>query len=120
LETLLDTQLNRDNNELSVILCDLALVYLTHPDKNGKLADPVAMFHLSNGARLEHINTFADMSPHGMSTSYGMMVNYLYDMKDVESNHEAFVSNGQVMLSDALRVKIRKLKNRKIMERSSL
>jgi malonyl-CoA decarboxylase len=77
------------------------------------LADPVAMFHLSNGARLERINAFSDMSVHGVSTSYGVMVNYLYDMKDVESNHEAFVSNGKVMLSDALRARIRKLKNRK-------
>ena len=109
LETLLDKPLNSNDKEFSTILGDFALIYLTQPDENGKLTDPVAMFHLSNGARLERINTFADMSSHGISSSYGVMANYLYDLKDVEANHEAFVTRGIVKMSDALKSKVRKL-----------
>jgi malonyl-CoA decarboxylase len=47
------------------------------------------------------------MSSQGIASSYGVMVNYLYDLKDVETNHEAFVSQGKIMLSDALAKKIK-------------
>ena len=48
--------------------------------------DPVARFHLSNGARVERINWAADLSPKGMSQSFGLMVNYLYDLKSLDKN----------------------------------
>lgn len=99
---LLENNIDKDSCELATILNELALSYLTFPNKNGKLSDPVAMFHLSNGARLERLNPCADKSDHGISTSFGMMVNYLYDLKDVELNHEAFVTKGKVMMSDTL------------------
>lgn len=102
LDILLEKHFDKDNCELATILNELALSYLTFPNENGKLSDPVAMFHLSNGARLERLNPCADKSEHGISTSFGMMVNYLYDMNDVELNHEAFVSKGQIMMSDTL------------------
>lgn len=109
LKKLLDEHLDKDNIELGLLLNELALSYLTMPTQQGKLADPVAMFHLSNGARLERLNPFADMSEHGIATSYGMMVNYLYDMNDVESNHEAFVSKGSIVMSDSLTKELKKL-----------
>jgi malonyl-CoA decarboxylase len=48
--------------------------------------DPVARFHLSNGARVERINWAADLSPKGVSQSFGLMVNYLYDLKSLDKN----------------------------------
>lgn len=107
LQTLLQNSSALNNPALSPLLSELALCHLTTLDANGRLADPVATFHLSNGARLERINTHADMSAPGIASSYGVMVNYLYDLKDVETNHEAFVSQGKIMLSDALAKKLK-------------
>jgi CoA:oxalate CoA-transferase len=56
--------------------------------------DPVARFHLGNGARIERVNWLADMSKKGIAEAHGLMVNYLYDLSSVEANHEAF-ANGQ-------------------------
>jgi len=53
--------------------------------------DPVARFHLGNGARLERINWLGDSSPRGIQESFGIMVNYLYDRASIEDNHKAFV-----------------------------
>jgi malonyl-CoA decarboxylase len=53
--------------------------------------DPVARFHLGNGARLERINWLGDSSPRGIQESFGIMVNYLYDRDTIEDNHKAFV-----------------------------
>ena len=53
--------------------------------------DPVARFHLGNGARLERINWLGNTSGRGMRESYGVMVNYLYDPDAIEANHEVFV-----------------------------
>jgi len=80
----------------------LALAYLHLPDKRGGLTDPVAMFHLSNGARLERINVFADPSAERRKASFGVMVNYLYDPAEVEVNHERFAEQGEVVLSREL------------------
>jgi len=102
LQMLLQNSAALNNPALAPLLSELALCHLTTPDAKGRLADPVAMFHLSNGARLERINTHADMSAHGIASSYGVMVNYLYDLKDVETNHEAFVSHGKITMSDTL------------------
>lgn len=102
LKTLLQDYPAAPSTAMSTLLGELALLHLTTPAPNGKLPDPVAMFHLANGARLERINTQADMSARGIATSYGVMVNYLYDLNTVEINHEAFVNQGRIMLSDAL------------------
>ncbi len=64
--------------------------------------DPVARFHLGNGARLERINWLANLSPRGLRESFGVMVNYLYDPDTIEANHEAFVRQGQVARSAAV------------------
>lgn len=107
LAALLENPLDSHDDGLEPLLAELALGHLITPNENGKLADPVALFHLSNGARLERVNTGADRSSHGISTSCGVMVNYLYDLADVESNHEAFVTKGKIMMSDALRKQVR-------------
>jgi len=60
--------------------------------------DPVARFHLDNGARLERLNPLGDLSAKGARQSFGLMVNYLYDLQKIESHHEKFVQ-GEVAQS---------------------
>lgn len=62
-------------------------------------ADPVARFHLRNGARVERINWAGDTSPKGQSESYGVLVNYLYSGQDLVGNHEALTLDGLVTTS---------------------
>ncbi len=69
-----------------VSLCAQFLVHATHTP----LADPVARFHLDNGARLERVNFAADLSRKGVRESLGLMVNYLYEIDKVEARHEQF------------------------------
>ena len=71
--------------------------YLAREKRGGsKPLDPVARFHLGNGARLERVNWNADPSRNGLRQSFGLMVNYLYDLGDIEKNHEAFEAQGTV------------------------
>lgn len=63
---------------------------------SGRPVDPVARFHLGNGAVLERIDWLADTSPRGLGQSAGIMVNYLYDLASIEENHEAFAHRGEV------------------------
>ena len=65
--------------------------------------DPVARFHLGNGARLERINWRADTSTKGLREAHALMVNYRYDLKEIETNHEAFANQGKVAASRAVR-----------------
>ena len=76
--------------------------YLTRPNTGMGNVDPVARFHLGNGARLERVNWLGNTSPRGMRESFGVMVNYLYDPEAIEANHEAFVRNGAVARSAAV------------------
>ena len=78
--------------------------YLTaiNPE-TGKAHDPVAQFHLSNGARMERLNWRADASAKGLSQSCGVMVNYLYRLSDIEANHEAYTGQGKVAISTAIK-----------------
>jgi len=79
----------------------LALAYLTQVRQNGKLYDPVATFHLSNGARLERINPFGNLRPYGLQASFGVTVNYRYLPAELEENHERFV-RGEIQVSSDL------------------
>jgi malonyl-CoA decarboxylase len=81
-------------------LCAWYLLYCTGENHAG---DPVARFHLGNGARLERLNWLADTSKRGLQQSAGMMVNYLYRLDQVEDNHEAFVRDHRVVASAELR-----------------
>ncbi|MEC8712405.1 MAG: malonyl-CoA decarboxylase family protein [Pseudomonadota bacterium] len=89
-----------------------ALRYFLESDREDRLPnDPVARFHLGNGAILEQLNFAADLSEKGISQAGGLMVNYLYDLAVVEANHEAFHETKQVPMSAALRQLQRSLKS---------
>ena len=75
-------------------LTRLCAEYLTAANGGRGPRDPVARFHLGNGARLEQINWLGNGAPRGMRESFGVMVNYLYDPDAIEANHEAFVRTG--------------------------
>ena len=87
---------------LAAPLQRLALAYLTQAHRDGKLCDPVATFHLANGARLERINAFGNLRPYGVEASFGVTVNYRYLPADLEENHERFVRQGEIRVSSAL------------------
>ncbi|MGO4738141.1 malonyl-CoA decarboxylase [Bosea sp. 2KB_26] len=74
---------------------------------SGRVIDPVARFHLGNGARLERINVSGNLSARGLHESHGVMVNYRYDLGDIEANHEAFASRNTVVASSAVRKLLR-------------
>jgi len=67
--------------------------------ENGRPADPVARFHLGNGARLERINWLGDTSPKGLREAHGLMCNYRYELRDIEKNHEAYENEAAVAAS---------------------
>lgn len=71
--------------------------------RNGRPVDPVARFHLGNGAILHAVNAGADTSEKGIQQSGGAMVNYLYDLDKVSRNHEAFASAGDIATTSAVR-----------------
>lgn len=88
---------------LQAPLMRLCAHYLVNAKKDGAPLDAVARFHLGNGARLERLNWLADASAAGMQRAAGMMVNYVYRLDEVEDNHEAFVREGAVAASHALK-----------------
>ena len=88
-----------DHQELARRLLPLCAFYLARARRDDQLLDPVARFHLRNGARLERINWAADLSPQGVAGSCGIMVNYVYRLDQVERNHEDFVNKGRVVSS---------------------
>ena len=74
---------------------------------SGRVIDPVARFHLGNGARLERINVGGNLSDRGLRESHGVMVNYRYDLDDIETNHEAFASRNTVVASSSVKKQLR-------------
>ena len=80
-----------------------ATYYMAARDRRGFPIDQVARFHLGNGARLERLNWPADLSPRGRDQSFGLMVNYLYDLGDIEKNHETFAENHAIIAASAVR-----------------
>src|ERR1700716_185670 len=97
IETGLDTP--KIDDSLKPLILRFCAAYLTRHASTQEPADPVARFHLGNGARLERINWLGNPAPRGIQESFGIMVNYLYDIERIESNHEAFVNDGTVMRS---------------------
>ncbi len=71
--------------------------------RSGGAADPVAHFHLSNGARMERLNWLGDRSANGLGQSSGMMINYLYRLGEIDDNHEAYTDDGRVALSSQIK-----------------
>jgi len=93
---------DRQSELVRRILRRLALAYLVELRNADGVFDPVAHFHLSNGARLERINPAADLSRNGLRQSHGVMVNYLYDPERLEFNHERYIDTGEVAMSRKL------------------
>jgi malonyl-CoA decarboxylase len=98
-----DDERNQQHEELRQALRLTVLAYLTMARRDdASLHDPVAEFHLANGAAIERINTFADVSERGLRQSFGCMVNYRYDPDLVVANHEDFVNAGTIAMSKSI------------------
>lgn len=82
--------------------------YLAEARQGLRPLDPVARFHLDNGARIERLNWLADTSPKGIKQSAGIMVNYLYDPGEIEANHETYRLHGKVAVSSEIRRMLRR------------
>jgi malonyl-CoA decarboxylase len=95
-----NTQLQSLGDAEREALSRLCAAYLIHHSATPQ-GDAVARFHLDNGARLERLNPLGDLSRKGLKQSFGMMVNYLYDLEKVEASHEQFI-HGEVAHSRAV------------------
>ena len=90
-----------EKSPLRRMLLQCAAHYLGQGLKDAMPLDPVARFHLGNGARVERLNWAADPSPKGLRQSYGLMVNYLYDLKRLDK-HRALLAQGKVPVSTGI------------------
>lgn len=90
---------------LKPVLMRLCALYLVKEKRTGGFfaLDPVAHFHLTNGARMERLNWMADRSPRGLAQSAGLMINYRYDLARIDDHHESYRASGKRALSPALR-----------------
>jgi len=86
----------------------LTAIYLVTAKRNNQPRDPVARFHLRNGAQLEQINIDGDLSPKGQAESFGVLVNYIYDPETVAENHEAFINEHHLTVSQKISKLIKK------------
>jgi malonyl-CoA decarboxylase len=84
-----------------------AWYFLHARSRSGLPLDPVARFHLGNGARLERLNWLADGSERAIAQSHGVMVNYLYVIDDIEKNHESYAQQHMVVASNAVKKLVR-------------
>ena len=92
------------------VLLKQALTYLVDSKReDGFPNDPVAKFHLGNGAILERVNLNSDLSTKGIEQSKGVMVNYLYDLDALEENHELFFKTKKVQQSSTITILRKKL-----------
>lgn len=93
-----EERLDIDMQDQSALLAATATYLLA--ERRGRLPlDPVARFHLRNGARVERINWRGDTSEKGLGESFGLLVNYRYSGQDLAANHEALVHDGLVIAS---------------------
>ena len=81
--------------------------FLVAKTADGRPVDAVARFHLGNGAILERINWLGDASQKGLAEAHGLMVNYKYELKDIEANHEAFANDGTVVAAKRVKSLLR-------------
>ena len=92
------------SNALKEPLIQLCAYYLIYEKRDkGTAADSVAHFHLNNGARLERLNWLADLSARGLKQSSGIMINYLYDLKTIDANHESYRGGEPIIASVEVR-----------------
>lgn len=109
-ETLLETRVVEQQQEIletsktvKPLLMRLCAHYLVVGDRGAGPTDPVANFHLSNGARIEQVNWLGDQSDRGMNRSFGLMVNYRYRLSDIEKNHEAYKLDDTITCSSRVK-----------------
>ena len=88
--------------QLKPLLMYLCAYYLLYVKRGDEPRDPVARFHLRNGARLERINWLGDRSEKGLRESAGLLVNYVYDRKAVARNHEVYVNDNEIVHSSLI------------------
>ena len=91
-----------EKSPVSQMLLRCASNYLGQAMKNDRPKDPVARFHLGNGARIERLNWAADPSAKGLKQSYGLMVNYLYDLSRLD-RHRAMLAQGKIPVSGGIK-----------------
>jgi len=93
---------------LKPILMRLCAGYLVHEKKDKKAFDPVANFHLANGAHIERLNWLGDISGKGMKQSAGIMVNYHYKLSEIEKNHELYLTESRISAEPEVKKWIKK------------
>ena len=89
--------------ELKSVLLGLCAFYLVEEKKNGQALDRVAHFHLSNGAQVERVNWGGNTTVAGYQQSASIMVNYLYNLSQIEKNHELYTGKGEIVVSSQVR-----------------
>ncbi len=94
--------------QLRPILIRLAARYFLYAKSGSEPYDPVARFHLRNGAKLERINWLGDLSPNGLKQSAGILVNYVYDLDEIVKNHEEYSSNQKIVVASTIKKLARK------------
>jgi malonyl-CoA decarboxylase len=89
------------------LLTAAATYFLSARNRNGGALDPVARFHLGNGARLEQLNPLGDLSDKGLAQAHGLMVNYQYVLDDIKKNHEAYAESRTIVAANGIRKRAR-------------
>ena len=105
LHELLQGEWHKDDSVAAVLeplLKRLCAHYLLKEKRESKALDPVANFHLTNGARAERLNWMADTSAKGLKQSSGIMVNYLYQLSKIDDNHEYYSSGKGIPASKSV------------------
>lgn len=88
-------------------LTRLCANYLVNEKRGKRTLDPVAHFHLSNGARMERLNWLGDVSQKGLRQAGGLMINYLYKLDSIEANLEGYTGEGKIACSSAIRAAVK-------------
>lgn len=104
-----DAHIASPDQDIDTLLGDAIDYLLGAKARDGRPLDPVARFHLGNGARLERLNSGADLSAKGMAQSGGLMVNYRYDLVTIEANHEAYVEDAAMIVGPGIQSLARRL-----------
>jgi malonyl-CoA decarboxylase len=94
---------NRIVENKEAIIKLVAHYIVNEKNKKGLPINDVSRFHLGNGAIVEDIVVNANISETGFKRSYGVMVNYLYELKNIEKNHEDYMNNNKVIVSDKIK-----------------
>ena len=94
---------NRIVENKEAIIKLVAHYIINEKNQKGLPINDVSRFHLGNGAIVEDIVINANITETGFKRSYGVMVNYLYELKNIEKNHEDYMNNNKVIVSDKMK-----------------